>query len=152
MRIALASDHAGFTLKNTLVTHLKEKGFEVIDFGPNQLEKVDYPDYARLVGHAIVNKQTDTGILVCGSGIGMSIAANKVKGIRAAMIYDEVTAKLAKEHNHANIITIGERLTPEALALKMVDIFLATQEDTRHNQRIEKISELELEEDECCGC
>ena len=152
MKIAIASDHAGITLKQQIIDHLKQKNIDVIDFGTNSLTSVDYPDYAQKCARSVQEKKVTYGILICGSGIGMSIAANKFKGIRCALIYDEITAKLAKEHNHANIIAIGDRLTDHKLALKMVDIFLTTQEDPRHNVRVNKLNKLGDNDNECCSC
>lgn len=145
MKIGLGADHAGFSLKNELVKHLENKGYEVVDYGTDSVDRVDYPDYGKKVGENVSKHEVDLGILICGTGIGMSIAANKVKGVRAALVYDELTARLAKEHNHANVIAIGERTTDSEKAKLIVDTFLNAHEETRHNIRIEKIAKIEEE-------
>lgn len=143
MKIGLGADHAGFELKNELVSYLINKGYEVVDFGAKSIDRVDYPDYANIVATNVVDHTVDYGILVCGTGIGMSIAANKVKGIRAALVFNELTAKLAKEHNHANIIALGGRTQSVNEAKLIVDTFLTSYEETRHQGRIDKISKIE---------
>ncbi|MCK9235419.1 MAG: ribose 5-phosphate isomerase B [Acholeplasmataceae bacterium] len=143
MKIAIGSDHAGYELKAILKDHLKEKQINVVDYGTDSLESVDYPDYAEAVGQAVAHDDFDFGILVCGTGIGVSIAANKVKGVRAALIYNEETARLAKQHNQANVITMGGRMTSPELAKKMVDAFMEEHFETRHQRRIDKISKIE---------
>src|SRR5690606_10435002 len=145
MKIGIASDHAGFDMKQQLVTHLVEKGYEVEDFGTHTIDRVDYPDYAKLVANDVVNGHIACGILVCGTGIGMSIAANKVKGISAALVYNELTARLAKEHNHANIIAIGGRTQTVSEAKLIVDTYLNAHKESRHEGRIEKIAKIEEE-------
>ena len=145
MKIGLGADHAGFNLKAELIKHLENRGFETVDFGSHSVDRVDYPDYGKKVGEGVVKHEVDLGILICGTGIGMSIAANKVKGVRAALVYDELTARLAKEHNHANVIAIGERTTDLNKAKLLVDTFLNAHEETRHNIRIEKIAKMEEE-------
>lgn len=137
MRIAIGSDHGGFELKNKLVSYLREKGISVEDFGTNSNESVDYPKYAHLVANEVL-KDFDLGILVCGTGIGIGIAANKVKGIRAALCYDINTATLAREHNNANILVLGGRTTSEELAKEITDVFLSTEfEGGRHQRRVD---------------
>jgi ribose 5-phosphate isomerase B len=147
MKIALGSDHAGFELKEKLRGYLQKKGITVDDRGTKSPESVDYPDYARLVGEDVINKRADFGILVCGSGIGMSIAANKVPGIRAVNAHDETEAHLAREHNDANVLTLGGRFLEESAAQKIIDKWLSTPfAGGRHAIRVGKISEIEREE------
>jgi ribose 5-phosphate isomerase B len=144
MKIALGSDHAGFELKEKLRGYLQQKGIIVDDRGTKSPESVDYPDYARLVGEDVIKNRADFGILVCGSGIGMSIAANKIAGIRAVNAHDETEAHLAREHNNANILTLGGRFLDESTAQKIIDKWLSTPfAGGRHGTRVEKISEIE---------
>jgi ribose 5-phosphate isomerase B len=125
-RIAIGSDHAGFLVKETIRKYLQAAGYAVDDQGTSSEESVDYPDFGKAVGKRVASKQADLGIAVCGSGIGISIAANKVPGIRAALAHDVITARLAREHNDANVLALGGRIvTPEA-ALEMVQTFLTT--------------------------
>lgn len=146
MKIALGSDHAGYALKEVLVAYLKNKGYQVKDYGTNSLESVDYPDFAYKVATSVANGKEDFGIIICGTGIGISIAANKVEGIRAALVYDKLTARLAKEHNHANIIALGGRTTNSADAVEIVDAYLNAQIENRHQKRIDKITKIEKKE------
>jgi ribose 5-phosphate isomerase B len=147
MKIALGADHAGFELKEKIRGYLQQKGIIVDDRGTKSSESVDYPDYARLVGEDVINKRADFGILVCGSGIGMSIAANKVPGIRAVNAHDETEAQLAREHNDANILTLGGRFLDENTAQKIIDKWLNTSfAGGRHGQRVEKIAAIERAE------
>jgi ribose 5-phosphate isomerase B len=143
-RIAIGSDHAGFPVKETIRKYLEAAGYAVDDQGTSSEEAVDYPDYGRAVGERVASKQTDLGIAVCGSGIGISIAANKVSGIRAALAHDVNTARLAREHNDANVLALGSRIvTPEA-ALEMVQTFLNTAYlGGRHQRRVDKITQIE---------
>jgi ribose 5-phosphate isomerase B len=144
MKIAIGADHAGFELKEKIRQHLVEKGISVEDMGTHSTASVDYPDFARLVGDEVAGKRVDWGILVCGSGIGMAIAANKVPGIRAAHVTSEVEAQLSREHNDANIVTVGARLLEESLALRIVDRWLNTKfAGGHHERRVEKIGEIE---------
>jgi ribose 5-phosphate isomerase B len=144
MKIALGADHAGFELKEIIRQHLANRGFELDDRGTNSQASVDYPDFARLVGEQVASGKADLGILVCGAGIGMSIAANKVPGIRAANAHSEVEAQLSREHNDANVLTLGGRLLESQLALRIVDRWLSTSfTGGRHQRRVDKISELE---------
>lgn len=146
MKIALASDHAGFEAKEELKPLLDEIGIEVEDLGTISEDSVDYPDYAKKVAEAVAHKEVDQGVLICGSGIGMAIAANKVNGIRAALAWNEETARLAREHNDANVLAIGSRTTPKEEIPKVVRAwFDAKFAGGRHEKRIEKISELEKE-------
>ena len=145
MKIALGSDHAGFELKDKLKQHLEANGVTVDDKGTHSNASVDYPDYAQKVGEEVVNQKADLGILVCGSGIGMSIAANKIHGIRAAHVHDEAEAQLSREHNDANVLALGARMLDEQSAFGIVDRWLATpfSAGERHIRRIEKVTELE---------
>lgn len=143
--IYVASDHGGFELKNAVVELLGERDIVFTDFGAHDLDSVDYPDYAHRVAKAVAaNADEDLGILVCGTGIGMSIAANKVPGVRAALVHDEFTAKMAREHNNANILVLGGRiLTPEE-GRHLVEVWLDNQyEGGRHQNRLDKISAIE---------
>ena len=138
--IAIGSDHGGLKLKTDIVNHLKERGIEVLDKGCNSFDSCDYPDYAAAVTDAVVGKDADLGILVCGTGIGMSIAANKVRGIRAALCGDTYSARVSRAHNNANILCLGERVIGEHLALDIVDIWLKTGfEGGRHKRRVDII-------------
>ncbi|MGE0634886.1 MAG: ribose 5-phosphate isomerase B [Bacteroidia bacterium] len=140
MKIATGSDHAGFKLKETVRKYLLEKGIEVKDFGTYTEDSVDYPDFAHPVANAVENKEVDFGIIMCGSGNGINMAANKHKGIRAALSWNAEIAKLARQHNDANILTLPGRFIEEAEALKAVDVFLETAfEGGRHQKRVEKI-------------
>jgi ribose 5-phosphate isomerase B len=147
MKIALGSDHAGFELKQKVHEHLEKDGFQVNDLGTTSTESVDYPDFAQKVAHEVAQGRSDFGVLVCGSGIGMSITANKVAGIRAANVSDEQDARLSREHNNANVLAIGARIIGEEKAMKLVDIFLNTSfAGGRHERRVEKIAKIEEEE------
>lgn len=144
MKIALGSDHAGLPLKEQIINHLKEKGIQLEDFGTYSEESCDYPDYAMKVAENVAAKEYDFGILICGTGIGISIAANKVPGIRAALCSDTFSAHACRQHNNANILAIGQRVVGLGLALDIVDTFLnAKFEEGRHQKRIDKITEIE---------
>ncbi|MCA1690669.1 MAG: ribose 5-phosphate isomerase B [Actinobacteria bacterium] len=146
-RIAIGSDHAGYELKSELVEHLREEGHDVEDLGTHSEESVDYPEYGALVARAVVGGEADYGVCVCGTGIGIGIAANKVKGARAAVVHDATSARMAREHNNANVVCVGARLTGPQAAADAVDTFLsATFEGGRHQRRIDGISGLEEEE------
>ena len=139
-KICIASDHAGFNLKENIKDYLINKNVSIIDLGPNENKSVDYPDYAKKIGNRIKSKKSDMGILVCGSGTGMAISANKFKNIRAAVCYNIKSTRLSRQHNNANIIALGARLTKKSLSLKLVELFLKTKfEGGRHLKRIEKI-------------
>jgi len=141
-RIALGSDHGGYPLKTTIKAHLASKSpaLELHDFGTEDDASVDYPDFARTVVQAIKKGKADVGILVCGTGIGISMMANRYKGIRAAVVHDEFTAKMAKAHNNANVLCLGGRTTDPDLAEKLVDIWLETPfEGGRHQARLDKL-------------
>ena len=147
MRIAVASDHAGFTLKQAIAAHLRAGGHEVIDLGTDSTEPVDYPAFCASCGRTVVAGEADLGVVVGGSGQGEQIAANKVHGVRAALAHNEYTARLARQHNDANVISIGARVTAEELALSFVDIFIATPfEGGRHVARVEQVAAIEAEE------
>ena len=143
-RIALGADHAGFHLKEIVKNFLLEAGYPCDDMGTSSEESVDYPDFARAVAEAVSEHKDAIGILVCGTGIGMAIAADKVPGVRAANAFDETTARLSREHNNANILTLGARIVEDARALDIVRTFLATDfAGGRHQRRIDKISEMD---------
>ena len=144
MRIALGADHAGVALKQDIKQQLDERGISYTDFGTNTTESVDYPEYAQKVGDAVAGGQFDRGILFCGSGIGMAIAANKVPGIRAAAVFDPTAARLSREHNDANVLSLAERVTPADEARRIVDAFLDTPfAGGRHQRRVDKITAIE---------
>lgn len=144
MKVALACDHAGYDYKTKTKTLLSEQGIEVLDFGTNSTESVDYPDFAYAAANAVSSGSADIGIIVCGSGIGVSITANKVKGIRAANCLTTEMAALAREHNDANVLTFGERLIDWATAEKIINTFLNTtaSENPRHQARVVKMNSM----------
>ena len=139
--IAIANDHGGLVLKPEILAYLREHGYNVIDLGPNFAAAVDYPDYAKLVASAVTQGEADAGLLICGSGIGMSIAANRHTGIRAALCHDVFTARVTREHNDSNILVMGARVIGAGLALEILKTFLTTpfSQDERHSRRIGKI-------------
>jgi ribose 5-phosphate isomerase B len=144
MRIALGADHAGVALKLHLKQQLAARGIPHQDFGTMSTEAVDYPDVAAAVAQAVSAGGFDRGILVCGSGLGMAMAANKIPGVRAAAVADEQTARLSREHNDANVLALGARLTDADRALRLLDVFLQTSfSGGRHQQRIDKLSALD---------
>ncbi len=139
-KVCIASDHAGYKLKESIKDHLIDKYISIFDMGPFEDKSVDYPDYAKKLANRIKAKKSDIGILVCGSGTGMAISANKIKGIRAAVCYNIKSTRLSRQHNNANIIALGARLTKKSLSLKLVELFLKTKfEGGRHLKRIKKI-------------
>jgi ribose 5-phosphate isomerase B len=147
MKIALGADHAGYELKDKIRTYLQQKGIDVRDEGTRSGESVDYPAYAEMVAHDVSQGRAQMGILVCGSGIGMAITANKVAGIRAANVSSEYQAQMSREHNNANVLTLGARILKEEDALRIVDTWLATPfAGGRHERRVEKIATIEKEE------
>lgn len=149
MKIALGADHAGYPLKVDVAKHLAELGHEVIDFGTDSEESVDYPPLCAAVGRSVASSEADFGIVFGGSGQGEQMAANKVNGVRAALCQDEFTARLAREHNDANVLSLGGRILAPAFALTIVDTFLSTGfEGGRHERRVGQISDIEREE---CG-
>tara|TARA_B100001142_G_scaffold145995_1_gene146945 strand:+ start:2373 stop:2807 length:435 start_codon:yes stop_codon:yes gene_type:complete len=140
IKIAIGSDHAGFELKQIIVEHLSSRNLDFVDFGTNSLDSVDYPDFAKRVADEVSNKDLVMGILVCGSGQGMAMTANRYKDVRAAICHNSDVAKVTREHNDANILCLGSRFIEEAEALKCVDVFLSTDfEGERHLKRINKI-------------
>jgi ribose 5-phosphate isomerase B len=140
--IALGADHGGVTLKNRLAAVLAEAGHQVLDYGTDGPASVDYPDYAQAVCAAVAEKRADYGILVCGTGIGMSIAANRNPAIRCALLHDVTTARLTRQHNNANVLALGARITGEEVALDIVNTFLNTEfEGGRHERRLAKINQ-----------
>ena len=144
MKLALGADHAGYLLKNRIRQYVTERGHQVIDEGTNTSDSVDYPDYAAKVAEHVAAGRADRGILVCGSGIGMAITANKVPGIRAANICNDYEAQMAREHNDLNVLTLGARILGEADATHIVQIWLDTPfSGGRHTGRLEKIHEIE---------
>jgi len=139
-KVSLSSDHAGFKLKESIKTFLIKKKIKVIDLGPQNTDSVDYPDYAKKLARNIIAKKSDMGILVCGSGTGMAMSANKFKKIRAAVCYNKASTRLSRQHNNANIIALGARLTKRANAIKLVNVFLNTKfEGGRHLRRVKKV-------------
>jgi len=139
-KVCIASDHAGYKLKESIKDHLIDKYISIFDMGPFEDKSVDYPDYAKKLANRIKAKKSDIGILVCGSGTGMAISANKIKGIRAAVCYNIKSTRLSRQHNNANIIALGARLTKKNVSLKLVETFLKTSfEGGRHLKRIRKI-------------
>ena len=139
-KVCIASDHGGYKLKESIKDLLIKKNISIIDLGPIENSTVDYPDYAKKIANRVKVKKSDVGILVCGSGTGMAISANKIKTIRAAVCYNVKSTRLSREHNNANIIALGARLTNKKLSLKLVEIFLKTKfEGGRHIKRVNKI-------------
>ena len=139
-KISLSSDHAGFNLKERIKKNLIKKKIKVIDLGPNTDKSVDYPDFAKKVARSVSSKKRNIGILVCGSGTGMAMSANKFKKIRAAVCYNEASTRLSRLHNNANILALGARLTMYSKAIKLVNIFLSTKfEGGRHLKRVKKV-------------
>ena len=144
MRIHLGGDHAGFAMKQVIGDYMRELGHDVTDVGPFDDQPVDYPDFALKVARAVRDGEAERGVLVCGTGIGMAIAANKVRGVRAAMITAPELAEMARRHNDLNVLTIGGRYTDSATAKRIVDMFLTTEfEAGRHERRIDKIKHME---------
>ena len=144
MKITMGADHGGFSLKETIKQHLEEQGHEVLDLGTYDTASCHYPVYAEKVARAVAAGQAERGILVCGTGIGMSIVANKIPGIRAAAVSDCFTAQATREHNDANILCLGERTVGPGLAMRIVDTYLAAQfQGGRHQTRLDMIAALE---------
>lgn len=142
--IAVGSDHGGLELKQAICAMLQKRGQQCEDYGPNGADSVDYPDYGAKVASAVASQQVAAGILVCGTGIGMSIIANKFPGIRAALVHDDFTARMAKEHNNANILILGGRIVSVVEGVKLVEIWLDTKfEGGRHQSRLDKIAAAE---------
>lgn len=141
----MASDHGGFRLKSEIISFFERKGIEYRDLGTYSEESVDYPDYAQAVAEAVISGDFDLGVVCCGTGIGVSMAANKVPGIRAALCHDTFSARMAREHNNANVLTLGQRVVGPGLALDIVDAFLNAEfhSEGRHSRRVEKICGIE---------
>jgi len=147
VKIAIAADHAGYRLKTVVAAHLADSGHEVVDLGTDSEASVDYPPFCAAAGRAVVDGSADAGIVIGGSGQGEQIAANKVNGVRAALCHDEFTARLAREHNNANVLAFGARVLADAYALRIVDLFLSTDfEGGRHQGRIELLAAIETQE------
>ncbi|MCQ2542889.1 MAG: ribose 5-phosphate isomerase B [Lachnospiraceae bacterium] len=144
MKISIASDHGGYKLKEFVKAKLIKEGYEVKDFGTNSLDSCDYPDFGRPAAQAVADKEVDFGILICTTGLGMSMVANKIKGIRASLCSDTVSASLTRQHNNANVLVMGAGIIGENLAESIVDTFLKTEfsNNERHQRRIDKIEEL----------
>ena len=143
MKIGIGSDHGGYELKESIKEYLNQLGVEFVDYGTNSLESVDYPDFGKKVADAVLEKQVDRGILICGTGIGISITANRIQGIRCALCSDTFSARMSREHNNANILALGGRVVGLGLALDIVKTFLDTEfEGGRHERRINKIDEI----------
>ena len=146
MKIAIAADHGGFELKDLMVEYIKSLGNEVMDLGTNSADSVDYPDYAKKVCEEIQQGNSDLGILICGTGIGMSLAANKFEGIRAACVSDVYSAKMSRNHNNANVLCIGARVIGDEVAKLIIKTFLENEfEAGRHQRRVDKIMAFEKE-------
>jgi RpiB/LacA/LacB family sugar-phosphate isomerase len=141
--LLVGSDHAGYELKEFLKGHLTAAGHVVVDKGPTSTASVDYPDFAAAVCHALMAGEGERAVLVCGTGVGMSIVANKVRGVRAALVHDPYTARMAREHNDANVLCLGARLLAPAYAALLVDQWLGAEFETRHQRRLDLISALE---------
>ena len=148
MKVAIGSDHGGYELKEFLKSYFKENNVAFDDYGTDSNQSVDYPDFGKKVAQAVLTNTYDFGIVICGTGIGISIAANKVKGIRAALVYNEETARLAREHNNANVIALGGRTTSNEDAIKIVNAFMKAVFEERHQKRLDKISEIEATSNE----
>lgn len=140
MKVAIASDHGGFRLKQEIVAYLTKHNIEYTDFGTDSEDSVDYPDFAKPLSERVASGEFDRGILICGTGIGMSIASNKVPGIRCALVHDAFSAKATRQHNNSNVLALGERVIGIGVALDIVDIWLNTEfEGGRHDRRVDKI-------------
>src|SRR5690554_4037024 len=144
MKIVIASDHGGYLLKEHIKKYLEDNKYDIKDFGTHSLESVDYPDFAQEVAEAVAQGQYDRGILICGTGLGISIAANKVRGIRAAVVSESFSAKMSRLHNNANILALGGRVVGPDLATEIVEVWINTPfEGGRHERRVNKISQIE---------
>lgn len=144
MKIALGSDHGGYALKEAIKRYLDERQLDYVDFGTNSDESVDYPEFGEKVGEAVVSGRCERGILCCGTGIGISMAANKVPGIRCAVVSDTYSAQMSREHNNANVLAMGGRVVGEGLALKIVEVWLETEfAGGRHGKRVDLIGDIE---------
>ncbi len=147
MRIVVGADHRGYELKDEIAAALKRAAHEVLDVGTNSADSVDYPDYARAIGEALTDGRAERGVLVCGSGVGASIAANKVRGVRAALCHDTYSARQGVEHDDMNVLCLGSRVVGSELALELVRAFLGARlsRDERYQRRLDKVAELERE-------
>jgi ribose 5-phosphate isomerase B len=147
MKIAIACDHGALELKNNMKTHLSQKGYEVVDFGTHTLDSCDYPDFAAPAAKAVANGECEKGIVLCTTGIGVSITCNKVKGIRCALLSDVMSARMTREHNDTNMMAIGAGVVGQMLALEIADTWLGTEfsHNERHQRRIDKVMALEME-------
>ncbi len=144
MKIGIGNDHVGYEMKDAIINHLKERGFEVVDYGAYSSERCNYPVYGEKVANAIVNGEVDLGVLICGTGVGISLAANKVKGIRACVCSEPYTAKLSRMHNNAQIIAFGARVIGPELAMMIVDEFIDAEfQGGRHAERVSLITDIE---------
>lgn len=144
MKIVIASDHGGYILKEHIKKYLEDNKYDIEDFGTHSLESVDYPDFAQKVAEAVAQGQYDRGILICGTGLGISIAANKVRGIRAAVVTESFSAKMSRLHNNANVLALGGRVVGPDLATEIVDVWINTSfEGGRHERRVNKIMDIE---------
>jgi ribose 5-phosphate isomerase B len=142
--VALGADHAGFELKESLKSWLIEQGYQVLDFGAHAPDSVDYPDYAVQVAEAVADRKVERGVLICGTGIGMAITANKIPGVRAALCSDQYTARMSREHNDANVLTLGGRLMGADMAVEILSLWLTTEfAGDRHQRRLDKIAAIE---------
>lgn len=153
MKVALGADHAGFELKERIKAHLIKLQYHVLDLGTHSIDPVDYPDYAEKVGLAVRDRKAERGILVCGSGVGASIAANKIRGVRAGLCHDHYSAHQGVEHDDVNVLVLGGRIIGEALALELVQAFLEAKftAEERHQRRLEKVLKMEQRFDPKCG-
>ena len=147
MRVVVGADHRGYELKDEIAAALKRDGHEVLDVGTNSADPVDYPDYARAVGEAIVDGRAERGIIVCGSGVGAGIAANKMRGVRAALCHDTYSARQGVEHDDMNVLCLGARVVGDALAMELVKAFLSARfkGEERLRRRLDKVAEMERE-------
>ena len=144
MKIGIGNDHAGLGLKEEIMRYLKDNNFDIVDYGTNGTESVDYPDYGLKVAQAVAEGECERGIVICGTGIGISVSANKVPGIRAALCTNCFMARMSREHNDANILALGERVVGAGLALEIIDVWLKTEfAGGRHQTRVEKIAGIE---------
>ena len=144
MKIAFGCDHGGYDLKEDVIEFLESRGIEVLDFGTHSTASVDYPDFGKAVGEAVQSKKADLGIVICGTGIGISLAANKVEGIRAAVVSDTFSARMARMHNNANVLAFGARVVGKGLAIDLVKAWLDSAfEGGRHGRRVDKIMAIE---------